>query len=208
MEYYSGSGVDLMRKYTNVRMDADALGIWLCLAIIVVVIILVAVSWVVLAEPSDDMNEPNEDTKWTIDISYKFTFRNLPGGWIARESEKEFRVVVNDYDHDKNYNTWSLAAIWDGWFQKENEFRFSLTLKVTGPHQFSVGPDTFIQDIDIGEFSKQSVSFGTKYVYINNPGDYTVKATLKVTATKEHAWINEIRDDVIWSDSKIIKVVE
>lgn len=195
-----------MRKYTHVRHDAEALGMWIWLAIIAVVIILVAVAWVVMAEPSDDLNGPDEDTKWTIDISYKFKFRNLPGGWIARDADKEFNVDVNKYDHDKNYNTWSLASIWDGWFQEENEFRFSLTLKVTGPHQFSVGPDTFKQDIDIGEFSKQSVSFGTKYVYIKEQGDYTVKATLKVTATKEHAWINEIRDDVIWSDSKIIKV--
>lgn len=178
---------------------------WVIIVVILVVVALVVVAYVVLAEPSDDMNQPDEGTKWTLDVTYKFKFRNLPGGWWAPESDKVFRVEVSDYDHDKNYNRLDVMSAFDAlWFQKENEFRFTLDLKVTGPNQFSE-KGTWTQDIDIGEFSKQSVSFGTKYVYLEHPGRYTVKATLSVKASKEHAWLDEV-DGVIWSDTKVREV--
>ena len=174
--------------------------------VVIIVIVLVAVAWVVLAEPSDYMNEPTEETIATIDVTYKFDFRNLPGGWHAPESSRVFSVEVNPYDHSKNYNPLSLMHAMDiAWFQEENEFRFTLEIKVTGPNQFSA-TETYTQDADIGEFSKQTVAFGAKYAFVKDPGSYTVKTVLRVTASQEHAWINEIDDDVIWSDSKVVEV--
>jgi len=190
------------------RGDDSALSTWIIVTAILVVVAVVVVAYVVLAEPSDYMNQPDEDTKWTLDVTYKFKFRNLPGGWSAPESDKVFRVEVSDYDHDKNYNKYDLfgpgSALDTMWFQKENEFRFILELKITGPNQFSE-KEEWVQDIDIGEFSKQSVSFGTKYVFLEHPGRYTVKATLSVKASKEHAWLDEV-DGVIWSDTKMKEV--
>lgn len=203
-----------MRKYTNVRMDARALSMWVWLAIVAVIIILVAVAFYAMAEPPPNMNKPTEDTEYVLSIKFNFKYRNLPGGWIAPERDRTFEVSWVDYDKDDEYSDNIFTeSIFELMFLDEDEHRFTLTIEVSSPQEALIAKESWKQDIHIGEMSKIEVSFGTKYCYIDDPGTYTVKVVLHVYAPEEAVLTGPIPgitqrkvDDTIWTLSKNIKV--
>jgi hypothetical protein len=164
---------------------------------VVAVIGVIIVAWVLLpSNPPPTMNEPTEDTKWTLCIGFKFKYRNLPGGWVAPERDRSFTVWDETYNPGE-YDDEDVINV-DGAMLKDNEHRFKLTLEVTGPDNLWV-EESWEQDIDIGEVSMVPVSFGTKYCFLQDPGRYTVKATLHVLAPKEGKWPpGATVDDTIW----------
>ena len=193
------------------RGDVDAVSSWLVIVVILVVVVVIAVAFLAAAEPPPTMNEPTEKTTHILKISFNFKYRNLPGGWIAPEGDREFKVSWEDYDKNKDYNKDDSFSL-DTALLAEDEHRFTLRLEVSNAQGFLVREE-WRQDVHIGEGSKIDVDFGTKYCYLEVGGSYTVKARLHVYAPKEGVltgpipWITDRRvDDEIWSLAKNVKV--
>lgn len=188
------------------------MALWLWLAVIAVVLVVVAVAFVVLAEPPPNMNEPTEDTRYALAITFNFKYRNLPGGWSAPEGDREFKVRWEAFDDADDYDEAAALSFFELMFLDEDEHRFTLELEVSNAQDFLVEGE-WKQDVHIGETSKVDVSFGTKYCFLEDDGRYTVKAKLHVYAPEEAVltgpvpWVTQREvDDTIWTLSKTIQV--
>jgi hypothetical protein len=187
------------------RLRRDEVALSHLVLVVIIALVLVGVGvyayWTMRDPDRLDGNSPGRSTIAIITATTTIgDFDNQAGQVEARDAHTVVRVLDYDDEEAREPSLSAASAWWWGWWT--NEFDLTLTIRCTGPHDFSAeARDVKHIQVDEWDIGHRRVEFQTLRFFVSHPGTYTLNVELVIDADDEG-----VDNETVYTTTKTVEV--